>query len=272
MMIKQITLLISIVAVSSLLFYGYINAKSPKLVKMELKVDKNGGKYQKLRIAMASDIHLGTIIHNGSLTKLTKTINQENPDIILLPGDLIDESLGPILKFDIGAPLRNLKAPLGVWAVPGNHEHIGDFDVSTNYLKSLNIHLLVDEFALVDSSFYVVGRDDKDVDKFSKKRRKPLKSVIADIDPSKPVLLMDHQPYNLQESMSQKVDLQLSGHTHNGQFWPFNLITSRIFELSWGYLKKENTHYYVSSGYGSWGPPIRIGSTPEIVIIDLIFN
>lgn len=269
--LKQIVLISSVVLVTTLLVYGNSNARNPKVVKMELDVHKNGGKYRKIRIAMASDIHLGTIVHGVYLKKMTDSINAHKPDIVLLPGDLIDESLGPILRYDIGAPLRNIKAPLGVWAVPGNHEHIGDFSNTKAYLKSLDIHFLIDDVALIDSSFYVVGRDDKDVGRFSAKRRKSLKQLMTGIDHVKPIILMDHQPYNLTESMTQKVDLQLSGHTHNGQFWPFNYITSAIFEKDWGYLKKELTHYYISSGYGSWGPPIRIGNHPELVIIDINF-
>ena len=83
---------------------------------------------------------------------------------------------------------------------------------------------------------------------------------------------MDHQPANLNEAIENEIDLQLSGHTHNGQFFPFNLITRKVFELSYGYLQKGKTHFYVSSGFGTWGPPVRIGSKPEIVFINIRFS
>lgn len=168
-------------------------------------------------------------------------------------------------------PLRNIKSPLGVWAVPCNHEHIGDFGKATAYLEKLYVHFLIDDVALIDSSFYVVGRNDKDGGRFTGVSRKSLNAIMVGVDHAKPIVLMDHQPYHLEESMKEKVDLQLSGHTHSGQFWPFNYITSAIFEKDWGYLKKEFTHYYISSGYGTWGPPIRIGNHPELVIIDINF-
>lgn len=269
--LKQFMFVFSLVFVTSLLIYGNINARNPKVVKLEIDVPKNGGKYKKLRIAMASDIHLGTIVHGTYLKKMTDSINAQKPDIVLLPGDLIDESLGPILKYNIGAPLKNINAPLGVWAVPGNHEHIGDFGKATAYLEKLNVHFLIDDVALIDSSFYVVGRNDKDGGRFTGVSRKSLNAIMGGVDHAKPIVLMDHQPYHLEESMKEKVDLQLSGHTHSGQFWPFNYITSAIFEKDWGYLKKEFTHYYISSGYGTWGPPIRIGNHPELVIIDIHF-
>ena len=92
------------------------------------------------------------------------------------------------------------------------------------------------------------------------------------IDKERPIILMDHQPYNLEEASSNQVDLQISGHTHNGQLWPFNYLTDAIYEISRGYKKKGNTHIYVSSGVGTWGPPVRTGNRPEIVNIRLNFT
>lgn len=271
-MIKQIVFVFSIVLVSALVIFGNYNARHAQIVHLNLKIHKSAQKYTKLRIAMASDIHLGTVVNVNYLNWMTKNMNQFSPDIVLLPGDILDEELAPILKYDIGKPLKNLNAPLGVWAIPGNHEHIGDFKLASAYLKSLNINLLVDSSALIEQSFYLVGREDKDASRFSAKKRMPLDTLMKNLDLSKPVILMDHQPFYLSESQRVGVDLQLSGHTHNGQFWPFNYITNRMYEMSWGYLQKGMTHFYVSSGYGTWGPPIRIGNRPEIVIIDLVFD
>ena len=92
------------------------------------------------------------------------------------------------------------------------------------------------------------------------------------MDRSKPVILLDHQPFNLEKSVKEGVDLQLSGHTHHGQLWPLNYITSAIYEVSTGYRKIENTHFYVSTGFGTWGPPIRLGNRPELVNIILKFR
>ncbi|HET7152240.1 MAG TPA: metallophosphoesterase, partial [Candidatus Kapabacteria bacterium] len=107
---------------------------------------------------------------------------------------------------------------------------------------------------------------------FAGKQRKPLEELMRSVDKQRPVILMDHQPFRLEEAVQNGVDLQLSGHTHHGQLWPFNFITKRMYEVSWGYKKKENTHFYVSCGAGTWGPPIRTGNTPEIMHIRLSFT
>jgi hypothetical protein len=257
--------------VSSLLIYGNYNARHPKVVELKLKIDKPGGKHQKLRIAMASDIHLGTILNTTSLNRLTSSINSYHPDIVIFAGDILDEELSPIIRDDIGKPLKNIVSPLGVWAIPGNHEYIGNFAKAANYLKSLNINLLVDSTVLIDSSFYLVGRDDKDANRFAGKKRAELATLMSSVDRSKPIILLDHQPFKLYEGEKEGVDLQLSGHTHQGQFFPITLIVKRMYEDSWGYLKKGNTNIYVSSGYGTWGASVRIGTQSELVIIDVDF-
>jgi predicted MPP superfamily phosphohydrolase len=118
----------------------------------------------------------------------------------------------------------------------------------------------------------LIGRLDRDSKRYYGMERKALKELVAETDPSKPVILLDHQPFNLDESEKYSIDLHLSGHTHNGQMWPLNYLTGKIYELSYGYMKKGNTHYIVSSGFGIWGPRVRSGSRPEVLIITLRFR
>jgi predicted MPP superfamily phosphohydrolase len=125
---------------------------------------------------------------------------------------------------------------------------------------------------LFDDSFYVVGREDLTINQFTNLKRKELSEIVEGIDPSKPMILLDHQPAKLEQAEKNGIDLQLSGHTHNGQLWPFNFITRMVYELSWGYKQKGSTHYYVSSGVGGWGPPIRTVNRPEIISILLNFK
>ena len=132
--------------------------------------------------------------------------------------------------------------------------------------------MLRDNSVLIDNSFYVIGREDSSLERAAKIKRKDLSSLVEDLDKSKPFLLMDHQPGNLSEPEKQGIDLQLSGHTHRGRIFPANIITNGIFEIDYGYLKKNNSQFIVSSGYGTWGPPIRIGSRCEIVEINLKFK
>lgn len=131
-------------------------------------------------------------------------------------------------------------------------------------MKQAGINMLRDSSVLIDSCFYVVGRDDR-----SNPNRKPLKELIEPLDKSKFLVVLDHQPYHLEEAEQAGVDLQFSGHTHRGQVWPVSFVTDRIYEVSHGYKKKGNTNIYVSSGIGIWGGKFRIGTQSEYVVIDI---
>jgi hypothetical protein len=159
-----------------------------------------------------------------------------------------------------------------VIAITGNHEYIGGVEDAYKYLTEHGITVLRDASTKVADSLYVVGREDLSKKSFARGTRKPLHEVMADVDRSWPIILMDHQPFRLNEAAENGVDLQLSGHTHHGQLWPFHFITRKMYEVSWGYKKKGETHYYVSCGVGTWGPPVRIGNKPEIVNIKLAFQ
>ena len=261
-----------IVIVSLILAYGHWNARHPKIKRLDLSINKNNGDKSEITIAMVSDIHLGTLLGKKRITGMVEQINGLKPDIVLFVGDVLDEVQTPIFRNDVGGPIRNLRAPLGVYGITGNHEYIGGINRSAPYLETLNIKLIRDTVLLIDNKFYLAGRDDKDVTRFTGKKRKPLNEILTGIKRQIPLILLDHQPFRLNEAAENGVDLQLSGHTHHGQFWPINLITRKVYEVSWGYIQKGNTHFYVSCGFGYWGPPIRIGNTPEIVLIKLIIN
>ena len=251
---------------------GFINECIPNIKKIELTIPKKAGNIKSLHIAMASDIHMGTIISNSRLEKLVSTINDLKPDIVLLPGDIVDEDLRPVIKNNLGDILKTFKSKYGTYAITGNHEYIGGAEAAVKYLTAHNINMLRDSAVKINGSFYIVGREDRSIKQFSGLERKDLKIIIKDIDCRLPVILMDHQPFSLHKTAESCVDLQLSGHTHHGQLWPFNFITSMIYEISHGYKKIENTNFYVSSGYGTWGPPIRTSSRSEIVDIILHFK
>lgn len=250
---------------------GYINAANPVVNEMNLKIEKSANGLKKLRIVMLSDIHMGHIIGQEKVGEMVDTINSLNPDIVLFAGDIIDGEIEPVLRNNVGEPLKNLKSKYGTWAITGNHEYIGGIEEAVPYLRSLGIHLLIDSSALIDNSFYIVGRKDRAVKQFNKGERLPLEEILPDNPQKLPVILMDHQPFALSETAKKNIDLQLSGHTHHGQLWPLNYITESVYELSWGYKKINGAHFYVSSGYGTWGPPVRTGNTPEIVVLKLEF-
>jgi hypothetical protein len=269
---KQIVFLFSILLVSVILIYGYFNAKNIKIQNLEINISKNCGELKELKIAMISDLHLGTIISNSRLEDIVNKTNSLNPDIILLAGDIVDEDLGPVIRNNLGEMLKNFKSKYGTYGITGNHEYIGGVEEACGYLNTHNITMLRDTTVKIDNAFYLIGREDKEISTFTGKKRKTLNELIIDIDKSCPMILLNHQPSNLDETVKSEIDLQFSGHTHNGQIFPINFVTKLIFELSSGYMKKGQTHFYVSNGAGTWGPPVRIGNSPEIVDVKLTFS
>ena len=269
---KLVTLSVSLILVTLVVAAGFINARTPRIKHLELKVRKVVQGDKSLNIVMASDIHLGTIIAKRKANRLVATINALKPDIVLFAGDLVDEDLAPVIKNNLGANLNQIKSKLGVYAITGNHEFIGGAESAVKYLREHGITVLRDTSMIIDQRFYLIGREDRDKPRFTGKKRMELAELIKQVDLSKPVILMDHQPFNLEKAKEQGIDLQISGHTHHGQLWPFNHITNLIYELSSGYKQSGQTHFYVSTGFGTWGPPVRLGNRPEIVQIKLIFD
>jgi uncharacterized protein len=251
---------------------GYLNARNPRVKMLEIHIPKSADSLKSLNVAVASDIHLGTIIGKGRLNRIVDTINNLHADLVLFPGDIVDEDLAPVIKQNLGETLRTIKAKYGVYAVTGNHEYIGGVEEAYKYLMDHSIKVLRDEVVTVNGNITLVGREDRSISQFAKRKRKSLKELMAGVDRQFPIIMMDHQPIGLDEAVEAGVDLQLSGHTHHGQIWPFGWITEAIYEVSWGYKKKNQTQFYVSSGVGTWGPPVRLGNTPEIINLRITFG
>ncbi len=258
--------------VLALLVYGHWNAARIRIKTLHIEIPKNSRPLKEMNVVAVSDIHLGTIVGKSRLSRIVDMINALDPDLVLLPGDVVDEDLGPVIKENLGETLRSIRSRYGVVAITGNHEYIGGVEEADKYLQEHGITVLRDASTKIADSLYVVGREDLSKKSFGGGLRKPLGEIMTGVDRSWPVILMDHQPFRLHEAEEQGVDLQLSGHTHHGQLWPFNFITRKMYEVSWGYKKRGNTHFYVSCGVGTWGPPVRIGNTPEIVNIKLLFQ
>lgn len=243
---------------------GYLKYKNKVRIDLPITVDKTMPNDSTLRIVAVSDIHLGYGIGKDELNDWIELINKENPDIVLIGGDIIDNSVRPLRYANMENDFRKIKSKYGVYTILGNHEYISGVDKSVQFIKDAGIHLLRDETVLIDSAFYLVGRDDR-----SNPDRKALSDLMTSVDKSKPVILLDHQPYNLEQAENNGVDLQFSGHTHRGQIWPISLITDYMYEKSYGFLKKGDANIYVSSGIGIWGGKFRIGTQSEYVVIDL---
>ena len=259
--------------VTFIVFAGHINALHTRVKEINLDIAKKVNGNPEMKILMASDIHLGALIGENRELGLVEIIKNQKPDLVLLCGDLVDGDIASVLRKNLGKHIQEIKTPMGVYAIAGNHEYIGGIRQTIPYLESINIKLLRDSILILPNGVQVIGRDDRDNRRMGEGTgRKELHELAANLNHDYPIIVMNHQPFNLDEAVTENIDLHLSGHTHHGQLWPFNYLTKAIFELSWGYLKKGNTNFYVSSGFGSWGPPVRTGNTPEVVVFHLKFS
>jgi predicted MPP superfamily phosphohydrolase len=238
-----------------------------KRVELHLTVHKESRSIPCLKIVAISDLHLGYGIGKAEFETWLPLINNEDADLVLIAGDLVDNNTQPLFDGNFSESIRKIRSKYGVYAVFGNHEYISNATRSALFLQSAGVTLLRDSVVLIDNSFYLIGRDDR-----SNPQRKSIRELIAPVDTTKPLILLDHQPFNLADTEKNGIDLQLSGHTHKGQVWPFSYVVTRLFEHPYGYAKKGNSHLYVTSGLGIWGGKFRIGSQSEYVVIHLDFD
>lgn len=251
-----------------ILSIGYYRYQHPYVEVINIVINKPVDSPEKnLKVVAVSDIHLGYGTDKDQLKKYVELINAQHPDLILIGGDLIDNSLLPVRLQCMDEELSQLKARMGIYAIPGNHEYISNMEASVAFMHDTPIKLLRDSVVILPGGIQIAGRDDR-----HNRNRASLSVLMQFVDKSKPVILLDHQPYKLNETISEDVDLQFSGHTHSGQIWPISLLVDRIFELSHGLMVKDNTHIYVSSGLSLWGPPFRIGTRSELVVFNICFK
>ncbi|MFZ5989476.1 MAG: metallophosphoesterase [Bacillota bacterium] len=264
--------LVVLVLTVSYLAYGTWNSSRTQVTHYEITINKNTTGLKELRAVMVSDLHLGRFMSGERLKGLVSSINKLKPDVVLVVGDTIEEDNTPYIKRKMADILAGINSKHGVYAVLGNHEAAsGNTDVIIENLNKAGISVLKDQYIIVADSFYLVGRSDRgEVGENSD--RKKLDSIIEGIDKSLPILLMDHQPVEFDGAADSGIDIQLSGHTHDGQEIFAKPIVSLAFDLAYGYYNKNNFHAIVSSGFGTWGSPVRVGTKSEIVDIHIRFN
>lgn len=244
-------------AVTTLLVAGYINAGSPHVVNYHVGLN---GK----RIVALSDIHMGHGVGKSDVSKLVKLVNEQNADMCIIAGDLFDGDIAPVINGNLGADMQNINCP--VVAVLGNHEYIGgDPDRDAEYLRGLGLIVLRDS-AIVLNGYTIVGRDDVSGVRF-KGLTKSVKEIVPDSLMNN-LVVVDHQPYRIDESVENGALIHISGHTHAGQVWPMRIFTSMIFKLDYGMERFGGTTAIVTSGFGTWGPRVRLKSISELVVID----
>ncbi len=244
---------------------GYGSARSLKTTEYTVKADKGAG--ESLKIAMISDLHLGDVVGASLLSNVVIAINEMEPDIVVFCGDTFDHGPGGVREIkQCEQLLRSITSRYGVYACMGNHDggFIGLEDEAAAFLERCGITMLRDEALLVKDMFYVVGRKDK-----SEGQRLSPVALLQDLDKTKPIIVLDHQPEQLSEESAAGADLVLCGHTHKGQIFPIGLITSAIYEVDYGALERDGCTMIVSSGAGTWGPRVRLGTRCEVVSITL---
>ena len=282
---------LGVLAVMLLIFgYGNLHYYNKERVAIDIKTDKKFATEENdttqslgkktMKIVMLSDLHLGYHNRRSEFHKWVDRINAEHPDLILIGGDIVDVSVRPLLEEHVAEEFHRLSAP--VYACLGNHEYYSGEPKAQQFYKEAGIHLLRDEVAKVDG-IAIIGRDDR-----TNLHRKSLpqiideakqKGIISEVSDEKAnasdkktaefTILLDHQPYHLEEAEQAGIDFQFSGHTHYGQVWPASWVTDAIYEDAFGPLQKSGTQYYVSSGMGIWGGKFRIGTRSEYVVLTI---
>lgn len=264
----KLTLLgLIVMGVTGLMIHAYHVVAYPVVKDIYLTLPKGSSSRDSMTVVMMSDLHIGEVIGKKMVQRYVALSNAQQPDMVVMVGDIMDYESRFAEKEHIEDDLQQLKAPLGVYIVYGNHEYRANRHAKYRWLKKTGATLLIDSVAMPDSSFYLIGRDD-----YINKKRKTLHTLMEDVDKSKPIIVLDHQPWSFAEMVMNEVDLGLHGHTHNGQLWPYPLLMKFIYECPYGYARKGSTQFYVSSGIGIAGPPYRVGTVSELVVLHIQFK
>ena len=279
---------LGILLVMLLSINGIIHSWTLKLTPYDITVKKQVPGMDSLKVVLLADIHFGYSTGRIHAARLVRKINQLDADLICIAGDIFDNDFDSINKPDeVALLMRHMKSRYGVYACWGNHDvnepvlagftFRGSKEDSDDcrmgaFLKDAHIRLLNDETILIDDKFYLAGRKDFYRAQEIENGRMSPAQLTAKLDRSRPVIVMDHQPKELQALADAGVDLDLCGHTHNGQIFPGNLTIHLFWENAWGYLRKDNMHNIVTSGAGIWGPNMRIGTDNEICVITVHFT
>lgn len=276
------------VFLSCICTYGLYNARNIKLKTYNVTVDKSCKSTKDLKIALVADLHMGYSIGASHITQMVSKINMLEPDIVLIAGDIFDNSFDGLDDPDeISRQIKSIKSKYGVYATYGNHDieekllmgfTIGKKSDKTNskqmenFLSESGIKLLRDESVLINDEFYIVGRRDYQKPSTEDGSRLSPQELTKNLDKSKPVIFVDHEPLELQEIADAGADMDLSGHTHDGQIFPSTVAVQFMWENPCGIIKKDNMYSIVTSGVGVFGPYMRIGSDSEICEINVHFS
>ena len=266
---------------------GIFHAKYIKTTSYDVIINKTIPERTSMKVVLLADTHFGYNADVLHARELVRKINKQKPDLVCIAGDIFDNEYDAIRNPEkLEKTLRGIKSTYGVYACWGNHdlnEEIlagftfkhKDGDLSDikdphmkKFLEDSNIHILEDESVLINDQFYVIGRKDASLTEKIHETRKAPAQLTEKLDRDKPIIMIDHQPKELQELADAGVDLDLCGHTHDGQTFPGNFTIKLMWENPCGLLSKDNMTNITTSGAGVWGPAMRIGTDSEICSIN----
>lgn len=279
---------ICIVLIAGISIYGILNARNIRTTAYDVTIEKDAGELEDLKSALVADLHLGYSIGDYHMEQMVEKINKMDADIVLIAGDIFDNDYDALYHPDyLIKTLRGIKSKYGVYACYGNHDIQEKILVGftfpggekkqsdlrmDEFLKKANIKLLRDEAVLIDNAFYLVSRPDYKCPGRGIEQRKTPEQITAELDKTKPILVMEHEPKEIEELEEAGADMQLSGHTHDGQIWPGTWLIKCFWKNPYGYMKEGNLHSIVTSGIGVYGPAMRVDSKSEICEIHVSFQ
>lgn len=268
--------------------YGAFHARDLKTQTYEVTIQKDAGGLESLRIGLIADLHLGYSVGIKDVEKVVERLNSENLDLVCLAGDIYDNDYDAIDNpVGISKLLSQIQSTYGTFACYGNHDVserlLGGFSVPDQrnglrdprideMLTDAGITVLNDEVKLIDHSFYLVGRLDAKKTGVAGLKQKTIEEFTKTLDMDRPVIVMEHQPRNLDDSAAAGIDLELAGHTHEGQLFPGNLAINLFWKNPYGLYQDDGFHSVVTSGVGVWGPNMRVATDSEVVIVDVKFS
>lgn len=250
----------------SVILAGAINFNTIRTSEYRIEIAAGSSHIDSLKIAFAADFHLKTETNIHFVERFVDKIRIIDPDILLFGGDIVDDERENDRMKSFEKLLKGLSFRYGAYSVLGNHEHYSGQDEG-RFFPGSGIKVLRDTVVVIDNAFILAGRNDSHL-----KGRKTIDELLQNVPDSLPVIIVDHRPSEIEEVSKTIADVQLSGHTHNGQLFPLNFVLKKMNTLSWGYKKFRNTHFFVTSGIRLWGPPVRTTGKSEIMVIKIIFG
>ncbi len=247
--------------------YAFWEARHIEVTRMEIPLAHLPAQLDGLSIVQISDVHYGMLNENGRLADIVRRVNDLDPDLVVITGDLVDEAVSHMEE--MAGPLAQLKSRRGVMAVMGNHEFFAGVNRADKIMRDAGIDVLRNEIRVLPGGLQILGVDDPTVYKRTGKPLPDIDGLINQLDPGKPSIFLYHQPVHFEQAVREGIGLQLSGHVHGPQFLPLVPLARLFYPHYRGLYQEGNSYLYVSRGVGTGGPPMRLGAPPELVYIRL---